>query len=308
MEPFSGLATPLGEATESYLVEIWDAGFSTLKRTLDPVSSPSAVYSQAQQIADFGNEPSTVYFKARQISQLVGSGYANQYSAYHFLPLDPYADSVVLAMHFEGANGSTTFTDLCGKTVTPVGNAQLTTTSPKFGTACATFDGAGDYLTIADHDDFDFGSSDITIEFWFKSTQTTSNVGLFGRSWAGGYTGGWGFQLNGSGSGPLTLYWADYSTGSVFMQGSGTGHRDGNWHHVAWTRSGNVHRLFLDGVQVATTTTSANFGPSTQILAIGTDPYFGGRDFNGQIDDLRITRACRWTSNFALPVNQFPDP
>lgn len=308
VEPFSGVATPIGETSASYLFEIWDAGFTTLKRTLGPVSSPNAVYSQAQQVADFGGEPSTVYFKARQVSPLVGIGYAAQSYVYHSLPLDPYADSVVLAMHFEGANGSTTFTDLRGKAVTPNGNAQLTTTSPKFGTACATFDGASDSLTIADHDDFDFGSSDITIEFWFKSTQTTSNVGLLVRSWAGGYTGGWSFQLNGNGSGPLTLYWADYSTGSVFMQGSGTGHRDGNWHHVAWTRSGNVHRLFLDGVQVAITTTSANFGPSTQILAIGTDPYFGGRDFNGQIDDLRITRACRWTSNFALPVNQFPDP
>lgn len=308
VEPFSGVPTPLGETSEAYEVEIWDATFSTLKRTISGLTSKSAIWTQAQQIADFGSKQGTVFCRWYELSSVVGRGYALSGSLTHTLGADPFIDSVVFGLHMDGTNGSTTFTDVRGKTVTANGNAQLTTTSPKFGTSCATFDGAGDYLTIADHDDFDFGSSDITIDFWFKSTQTTSNVGLVGRSWAGGYTGGWGFQLNGNNSGPLTLYWADYSTGSVFMQGSGTGHRDGNWHHVAWTRSGNVHRLFLDGVQVATTTTSANFGPSTQILAIGTDPYFGGRDFSGQIDDLRITRACRWTSAFTPPTEAFPDP
>lgn len=38
---------------------------------------------------------------------------------------DPYWNNVVLAMHMDGANNSTTFTELTGKTITPYGNAQI---------------------------------------------------------------------------------------------------------------------------------------------------------------------------------------
>ena len=46
---------------------------------------------------------------------------------------DPYWSSVVLAAHLDGANNSTTFTELTGKTITPYGNAQIKTEQYKFG-------------------------------------------------------------------------------------------------------------------------------------------------------------------------------
>lgn len=69
---------PLGEASESYEVEIWDAGYSTLKRTISGLSAQTTTYTAAQQITDFGSEQATVYWKAFQLSATRGRGYEAQ--------------------------------------------------------------------------------------------------------------------------------------------------------------------------------------------------------------------------------------
>ena len=174
---------------------------------------------------------------------------------------DPYGANVSLLLHMDGSNGGTAFTDSSSSpsTLTANGNAQISTAQSKFGGASGLFDGTGDYVVIPSNSKFDFGSSDMTIEFWFRSTQSTSNADLLGREWGGTNVGGWVIQLNGNGSGPLTVYWADYSTSNVFLQGSGSGHRDGNWHHLAWTKNGTVHTLWLDGASISSATTSTSW-------------------------------------------------
>lgn len=72
----AGVDAPLGEASESYVVEIWNSTFTTLKRTIGGLTSPAAAYSSANQVADFGSNQSTVYARVYQISQTVGRGYA----------------------------------------------------------------------------------------------------------------------------------------------------------------------------------------------------------------------------------------
>lgn len=66
---------PLGETTEEYEVEIWDSTFSTLKRTFTGITSPSQVYTAAQQTTDFGSTQATVYVRVYQISATVDRGY-----------------------------------------------------------------------------------------------------------------------------------------------------------------------------------------------------------------------------------------
>lgn len=66
---------PLGEATESYEIEIWDgSGYATLKRTL-AAATPTVSYTAAQQTTDFGAPQSTVYCRVYQLSAQVGRGY-----------------------------------------------------------------------------------------------------------------------------------------------------------------------------------------------------------------------------------------
>jgi hypothetical protein len=59
------------------------------------------------------------------------------------VPVDPQFGSVSLLLHGDGTNGSTTITDNSPtpKTVTAVGNAQISTAQSKFGGASILFDG-----------------------------------------------------------------------------------------------------------------------------------------------------------------------
>lgn len=60
--------------------------------------------------------------------------------------------SKVLGLHCDGTNGSTTITDVKGKTATRFGNTQISTAQypPLTGkTSSLYFDGTGDYLTYA---------------------------------------------------------------------------------------------------------------------------------------------------------------
>ncbi len=64
---------PLGEESESYEIDILDGAI--VKRTLT-TSSPSVVYSSANQIADFGNVQSSLSVRIYQTNVLFGRGAA----------------------------------------------------------------------------------------------------------------------------------------------------------------------------------------------------------------------------------------
>ena len=65
---------PLGESTEAYEVVIYSSNtFATVKRVIASTTR-SAVYTSAQQIADFGANQSTLYVRVYQISDVVGRG------------------------------------------------------------------------------------------------------------------------------------------------------------------------------------------------------------------------------------------
>src|SRR5574337_629656 len=64
----------LDEASEAYEVEIWTSGYTTLKRTLTGLTSATATYSSANQVADFGSNQATLYLKIYQLSASVGRG------------------------------------------------------------------------------------------------------------------------------------------------------------------------------------------------------------------------------------------
>lgn len=70
------ITPPLGEASESYQVEIYDSSFTTLKRTLT-ATTPACTYTAAQQATD-GTSASVQYIRIYQLSATVGRGYVLQ--------------------------------------------------------------------------------------------------------------------------------------------------------------------------------------------------------------------------------------
>jgi hypothetical protein len=212
---------------------------------------------------------------------------------------DPNFASVSLLLHMNGSNGSTTFTDTSATahTITVFGDAQVTTTSPKFGTGALLLDGAGDYLSAPSHSSLTFGTGDFTIEAWVRFDTVSTRQYIFSQRDTGGFTlyllaDG---RLSGLAPGLNTV-----------TEASATMAVD-TWHHVAFTRSGTSYNVWVDGVGSSTATFSGLNGAS------GTS-YIGYRGsdtielLDGRIDDLRITKGvARYTATFTPPTAAFPD-
>lgn len=213
---------------------------------------------------------------------------------------DAYWNNVVLAMHMDGENNSTTFQDLTGKTVTPFGNAKIVTTQSMFGGASAYFDGTGGYLTVPDSEGWNFGSADFTIEMFVNMASVTTTYGLVAH-WSGTTNHSWGLchYLN-----KIQFFYSATGANLLFFEAP-SGCLANTWHHIAACRSSGVVKLFVDGGQVASAAVASALFNSTAVLEIGGSAG-GVSTINGHIDDLRITKGvARYTAGFTPPTAPF---
>ena len=219
-------------------------------------------------------------------------------------PLTPTSGTSLLC-NFTNAS----ILDATGKNVIEtVGNAQVDTTTVKYGTGAMEFDGVSDYIDIPASPLFDFGTGDWTMECWFNTTSTTTDTFFRRMIMLDGPTG------NATNNPQLTISSDGYvngwtQTGDVDLRSS-TGFNDGNWHHAAFVRDGGTLRLFVDGVQSATVATTATFSPNSGSPRPRIGNYNGSTgqgDWDGYIDDLRITKGiARYTANFTPPTAELP--
>lgn len=308
----------LGETSEAYEVEIYSSSaYTTLKRTITGLSTSAATYTSAQQTTDFGAAQTTLYVKVYQLSSVVGRGYpatvtltassATAPPPEFFAPAtDPYWANVVLAMHMNGANGSTTFTDVKGHTMTASGSA-ITTDTSKFGGASAAFNGTTSYISTPAVSDFLLGSGDFTIRAFVNlfNTQAGTIVGIWSDTSGTGFS--WNVVID-----YLGVYLQYSTTGSNTVQLNAlTSISTGSWHHIEIGRSGTNIYVFLDGVLFKTHTgVSATFYAvaSSKNLAIGRTPAGNAYYLSGYLDELQVYKGvCLHTSNFQPPIGEFAE-
>lgn len=181
--------------------------------------------------------------------------------------IDPYFDNVQLLMHMNESNGSTTFTDNSSYSVPTIanGDAQITVTESKFGGASAVFDGDDDYVDITATPGFDFATNNFTVEFWIKTTFDATGLGVFPRVLSP--------QLWNSNLGNFQIWQASNTTSGKVVNAIELGLpneagavvstmepvNDGEWHHIAFTRSAETTRVFLDGVLKDTANDEYNY-------------------------------------------------
>jgi len=186
-----------------------------------------------------------------------------------------------------------------------VGNAQISTAQSKFGGGSIYLDGSGDALALAANINLALGSGDFTIEMWVYGANSGGPVG---GSYPRLFTLG-----TAQGSGCIESYNA---AGTMYVDISGAGGPitftastllNSTWNHYAITRSGTSLKAFVNGTQVGSATNSTNIN-----LAATTQSWIGAisasaGNFNGYIDDLRITKGyARYTANFTPPTAAFP--
>jgi len=205
---------------------------------------------------------------------------------------DGYFSNVSLLLHFDGSNGSTTFTDssVNANTVTAFGDASLSTARKRFGTASGSFDGSGDYLTCPTTPGglFDFGSGDFTVEASIYTT-TVSGIQQVAGVWPSDYTASWRFLVVGNSI--EFIGWVGYSV-TISSSSCITAN---TWLDIAAKKVGSTLTLYCNGTQVGSGSFSATNGnASGAVLDIGRQQDgVGGSTwfFNGNIDELRATRG-----------------
>lgn len=221
---------------------------------------------------------------------------------------DPYYNNVSLLLHGDGANGSTTITDSSPtpKAVTAAGNAQISTAQSKFGGSSIAFNGTNSYLQTPHSNDYNFGSSDFTVEFWIITTQTGQGTVAAHRTGGGAANTNWVIYLGFPTVGKASLYLSDGTTYQVSGLSTTTSVNTGSWVHVAAVRSGSTITLYVNGTSEATATWAGTVSATSRSLRIGDDTI--GAYLNGYIDDFRITKGvARYTSNFTPPTAPFPE-
>lgn len=190
--------------------------------------------------------------------------------------------------------------DLTGKLVLQtVGDAKVSTTQYKYGTASLSFDGAGDYLKIAATPLTTIGTNNFTIECWvYVNAYNGINNGYIYEQRVAAGTVAPGLLVNSQNVSYVTAGIAAITSASPLSLNT--------WYHLALCRSSGSTKLFINGTQAGSTYADTNNYVSQPVL-IGS--YFGlsaVNYFNGYIDDLRVTNGfARYTANFTPPTGTF---
>ena len=199
-------------------------------------------------------------------------------------PTDPNFRNVTLLLHGDGSNGAqnNTFLDSSTNnfTITRNGNTTQGSFTPYGASWSNYFDGSGDNLTIPSNAAFGFGTGDFTIEFWAYIPTWTGDAQLIGCHTAfAGFD--WLIQQFSSGQ----FRWLD---SSLTLQ-SGTVPVTNQWNHYAITRSGTTLRIFLNGTQTASGTSTANI-PATRALGVMGDSGAAATQI-GYMSNVRVVKG-----------------
>jgi hypothetical protein len=284
---------------------------SSVSPSISPSVSPSISGSASPSISLSPSPSASLSPSASQSPSASLSPSASQSPSSSVSPSaesDPDFLSVVFLSHFDGSDGSTTFIDEIGHTVTANGNAQIDTAQSKFGGASGLFDGTGDYLSIPDSDDW-LISADYTIEGWVRFAALTGNHVFCSQYENTTNQRSWFFRRT---TGNLLTFQLHQSTGASnatasTVEGAWTPVID-TWYHMAVTRAVNTYRIFAAGAVIASNSHGSPIN-SNQPLIFGAINSSGFTQFlNGWLDDWRITKGvARYTGAFTPPTSPFPN-
>jgi len=211
-----------------------------------------------------------------------------------------------LLLHMDGANDSVVFSDSSqyNKTITVMGGAKISSAQSKFGGTSLALDGTGDFLSLADSDDWAFGTENFTIDFWLRMNTVSSSQYIFAQIQDANNE----LQMYYNSTLGLRVWWYQGGSFAMQMQQSSTaGWAANTWYHIAVVRNGNDFNLYRDGTSILSTTSSASLSNFTNSFSIGS--YNGVYFTNGYIDEFRISKGiARWTSNFTPPTYAYFSP
>ena len=199
---------------------------------------------------------------------------------------DPFINSVVCDLRFEGANNGIVFSDN-GPLLLPVSRLGTTgvttsTTRFKYGSASGLFPDSNGYLSV-NHPNLALGTGNFTIEMWLFAATSRNNNGII--------------SLGTSDS----IFTVILSTSSNFLRVAGVNTSTiplNTWFHVAYVREGvgtNQAKLYLNGTLIHQANNNSNYLQTFYNIGIYASSSFC---WGGNIDNFRVTKAARYLTNF----------
>ena len=200
--------------------------------------------------------------------------------------------------------------------VSAIGNVQLDTAQKKFGTASILYDGTEDYLSIADSDDWYFGSNNFTIDFWirFNSIPSDDYAIVMAQKEPADYDHRLNFffeNRNSQNNTGFNFYLRDNASDIILLKeanGNASDYSTGTWYHIAVVRNGNTWTMYRDGTSVDSDTVADDYPNfASAPLTIGGEPT-EGKYLDGWMDEIRIQNGeAYWTSNFTPPTQEYTE-
>jgi hypothetical protein len=197
----------------------------------------------------------------------------------------PSANTSLSLLQYSQPHNNSTFLDKSNfrQVIARNGNATQGSFSPYGQNWSGYFDGTGDYLAAPTSSNLVFGTGDFCVEMWYYQA-TNATAGLFSNSVSSG-GGDAQFEIQIASS---TFYPTVYGWNTAFLTSS-VASTGGAWNHLVVCRNGTTLSMFLNGVRVATTTTSNNFS-STNAFNIGRQAS-NGAYLTGYISNLRVAKG-----------------
>lgn len=202
---------------------------------------------------------------------------------------DPNINDVLALLHYDG-----NFNDVKGNTVTPFNSPSINTLNPKFGSGAGSFNGANCIQILSSSFVF---SSDFTLETWIY--RNNSNDGVIFNLATSNTSGRVQFGVSSN-----NLFVEEYLFGIVLTTTSTV--PVGQWTHIAFSRSSNTIKAFINGVEGASVSRNSTFGSGEGITIAAFDT--SGSFLNCLLDDTRITANVGvYSSDFTPRTTPFPD-
>lgn len=196
-------------------------------------------------------------------------------------------------MHMNGTAGGTTFTDIQGNAWSS-SSVTTETAQKKFGYSSALFNANDDRLQTPSSSNFDFGTSNFTIEQWVYPTASANGDFIVSRtSNAGTKPDGWGIYH--STASATSDGWRVWFGTTATQTGTFTLPLN-SWSHLVVQRdgAGNVV-VYTNGTSVATVTAAGNYDTANAIVY--GNPIGGGGSVDSAkmyLDETRISTTSRW--------------
>jgi len=190
--------------------------------------------------------------------------------------------------------------------LTLFGDAKISNAQAKFGDTSIYFDGTGDYATLSNSSDNNFGSGDWTIEGWLYLTAnagTGNDEFAVASKWGDGSTRSWLARIaNGN---KLTFWYINGSGTQVELTPDTRVLSLNTWYHVAWVKNSNL-KVYIDGVGATLAASDFEIRSGTDLIQLS-GRASGDNMYQGYIDDFRISHTARYTANFTAPTAAFAD-